>query len=328
LAKVLIIRFSSIGDIVLTTPVVRNLYSQMHGGAEIHYLTKNRFKGILEPNPYLEKVFGIEKSTNEVVEDLKAEGYDYVIDLHMNLRSLRVKRALKILSFGFRKLNFRKWLLVNFGMNRMPPVHIVDRYMESVRPFGIVNDQEGLDFFIPDEASDLPVSIPEAHQKGFIALAIGAAHWRKRPRTEQYVEIIRQIDFPFVLLGGPAENDEGEKIADQFGERVWNAAGKLSLSGSAFLVKTSSLIITPDTGMMHIAAAFKKPIISIWGATVPDFGMYPYLNENLDVRIQADHLSRRPCSKLGTKCKYKPCRCIDELPLSKLIETATSQIGP
>lgn len=326
MAKVLIIRFSSIGDIVLTTPVVRCLYQQMHDGAEIHYLTKKRFSIILQSNPYIKKVITIDKSTNEVIEDLRNQGYDYIIDLHMNLRSFRVKKALKVLSFGFKKLNFQKWLLVNLGINRMPEIHIVDRYMQTVEPFGIENDGKGLDFFIPEREQGLPESFPPSHREGYIAVAIGAAHWRKRPRKTQYLRMVKAIDFPIVLLGGGNEAEEGEEIASEVGERVWNAAGKVSLNGSANLVKSARLVITPDTGIMHIAAAFKKPIISVWGATVPDFGMYPYKNENLDLRIQADHLKRRPCSKLGTRCKYKECRCLDELPLDKLIEGATSQI--
>ena len=326
MAKVLIIRFSSIGDIVLTTPVVRNLYQQMHGGAIIHYLTKERFRTLLEPNPYLGKVIGIEKSTNEVIDSLRAEGYDYIIDLHVNLRSLRVKRSLRLLAFAFRKLNLEKWLLVNFGINRMPDLHIVDRYMETLKPFSIENDLKGLDYFFPEGEDELPQSLPESHQKGYVVLVVAAAHRRKKPRMEQYVEICQKLNAPVALLGGPAEKEEGEKIALQGGVSVWNAAGEVSLHGSAALVRDSLLVITPDTGMMHIAAAFKKPIISIWGATVPEFGMYPYLNENLDVRVQADHLKKRPCSKLGNRCKYKDCRCIDELPLEKAIKTANSQI--
>ena len=324
MTKVLIIRFSSIGDIVLTTPVVRNLFRQMYEGAEIHFLTKNRFKSILEPNPYVAKVYGIDKSTNEVIDNLKKEKYDYVIDLHVNLRSARVKRALKMLSFGFKKYNWQKWLLVNFGMNKMPKIHIVDRYMETLKPFSIKNDGEGLDFFFPEGEDALPSELPDSHKNGYIALAIGAAHWRKKPRLKQYIEICHKIDFPIVLLGGPTEKEDGNEIVSACGNLVWNASGKLSLSGSAALIRSSDLVITPDTGMMHIASAFKKPIISFWGATVPDFGMYPYLNENLDLRIAADHLAKRPCSKLGTKCKYKECRCIDELPIEKAIEMANS----
>ena len=328
MTKVLIIRFSSIGDIVLTTPVVRNLFQQMHEGVEVHFLTKTRFKSLLDSNPYISRVYGIEKSTNEVIEELKDEGYDYVIDLHVNLRSARVKRALKMISFSFKKYNWQKWLLVNFGMNKMPKVHIVDRYMETLRPFSIENDGKGLDYFFPEGEDVPPSELPESHKAGYAAVAIGAAHWRKKPRIQQYIEICQKINYPVVLLGGPSEEKDGNEIASACGDRVWNAAGKLNLNGSASLIRDSKLVITPDTGMMHIAAAFKKPIISFWGATVPDFGMYPYLNENLDKRIAADHLRKRPCSKLGTKCKYKECLCIDELPISKAIEAANSQIGP
>jgi ADP-heptose:LPS heptosyltransferase len=326
LTKVLIIRFSSIGDIVLTTPVVRNLFQQMHEGAEIHFLTKNRFTSLLEPNPYIAKVYGIEKSTNEVMEELKEEHYDYVIDLHLNLRSSRVKRALKMISFSFKKYNWQKWLLVNFGINKMPKMHIVDRYMETLVPFSIANDGKGLDYFFPAGEETLPTELPKTHKNGYVAVAIGAAHWRKKPRVSQYIEICQKLNYPIVLLGGPSEEKDGSEIASACGETVWNAAGKLSLNGSAALIRDSKLVITPDTGMMHIASAFKKPIISFWGATVADFGMYPYLNENLDVRIEADHLNKRPCSKLGTKCKYKECRCIEELPIEKAVEAANSQI--
>ncbi|MEM9050555.1 MAG: glycosyltransferase family 9 protein [Bacteroidota bacterium] len=322
MTKVLIIRFSSIGDIVLTTPVIRNLYNQMYEGVEIHYLTKNSFKSLLEPNPYVAKVYGIDKSTNEVVGDLKAERYDYVIDLHVNLRSMRVKRSLKMLSFEFKKYNFQKWLLVNFGINKMPKVHIVDRYMETLKAFQIENDNKGLDYFFKDDSRP---ELPETHQNGYVVVAIGAAHWRKKPRFNQYIDICKKIDRNIVLVGGPSEEKDGQAIVEQCGSKVWNAAGKTSLDGSAALIRDAQLVITPDTGMMHIAAALKKPIISIWGATVADFGMYPYQNEKLDFRIEANHLKKRPCSKLGTKCKYKECRCIDELPVEKLIEVANFQ---
>lgn len=320
MTKVLIIRFSSIGDIVLTTPVIRNLKEQMYEGVEIHYLTKNKFRSLVDSNPHISKVYGIDKSTNEVIQELKTETYDYVIDLHRNLRSARVKRALNELSFSFEKLNWEKWLLVNFGIDRLPREHIVDRYMATITRFDIVNDNKGLDFFIP-EGGGVPVSdLPDSHRNGFIAISIGAAHWRKKLREPQYIELCQKLTQPIVLLGGSAEHEAGERIAESAGEKVWNAAGVSSLNESADLVRKCRLIITPDTGMMHIAAAFKKPIVSIWGATVPEFGMYPYQNEALNVFIQSEHLSRRPCSKLGTKCKYKECRCIDEIPLDKILE--------
>lgn len=326
LTKVLIIRFSSIGDIVLTTPVVRNLKEQIFGDVEIHYITKKSFAPLVESNPHISRVFTIEKSTNEVIQTLKEQNYHYIIDLHKNLRSARIKRALKVLSFSFDKLNWQKWLLVNFGINKLPKVHIVDRYMETLKAFGIENDNKGLDFFFSQD--DEQLSIPSSHQNGYITMGIGAAHWRKKPRLEQYRKLCAEIDYPIILIGGPNEQDDGNKVAEAFGERVLNTAGKSNLSQSAKLIKESRLLISPDTGIMHIAAALKKPIISIWGATIPDFGMYPYQNENINLMVQADHLKKRPCSKLGTKCKYKPCKCIDELPLERITVAANRQIAP
>lgn len=326
MTKVLIIRFSSIGDIVLTTPVIRNLKQQIYGEVEIHYLTKQAFKSILDLNPYISKIYTIEKSTNEVIDSLQDESYDYIIDLHRNLRSSRVKRSLKSLSFTFNKLNWEKWLLVNFGIDKLPDTHIVERYMETLKAFGIKNDNQGLDFFLSE--ADKKLKIPSTHSNGFMVLGIGAAHWRKKLRLKQYISTCEQIEYPIILVGGKSEKDEGDQIAAKFQGRVWNAAGRTSIGESAFLVYQARVVITPDTGIMHIAAAFKKPIISFWGATIPKFGMYPYQNENLNKIVQAEHLDKRPCSKLGTKCKYKPCKCIDEMPLDQIVESANLQIEP
>ncbi len=322
MTKILIIRFSSIGDIVLTTPVIRNLKEQFLGGVEIHYLTKRKFQKVIEPNPHIARVIAFEKSTNEVMDQLKAEAYHYIIDLHRNLRSARVKAKLKVLDFTFDKLNWQKWLLVNFGINKLPDLHIVDRYMKSISPFGIINDNKGLEYFFADSDRVLPGDLPSSFQNGFITIGIGAAHWRKKPREAQYIEICKRLNTPIALIGGADEKELGERIASQAGANAWNTAGGFSLGGTASLIEQSLLLITPDTGVMHIAAALKKPIISIWAATIPGLGMYPYQNRALNEMIQANHLSRRPCSKLGTKCKYKECKCIDELPLDELIDKA------
>lgn len=130
--KVLVLRFSSIGDIVLTTPVVRNLKQQL-SGAEVHYCTKSQFRILLENNPYVDKAFYLDKSLNNLIDELKKENYDYVIDLHNNLRSSIIKWRLGKKSFTFDKLNLKKWLLVNLKVNKLPSLHIVDRYMATVK---------------------------------------------------------------------------------------------------------------------------------------------------------------------------------------------------
>ena len=146
--KFLVIRFSSIGDIVLTTPVVRCLKKQVVT-AEVHYLTKKSFAKIFEANPYIDKVHYLENDLNAVIASLQQEDFDYVIDLHNNLRTKKVKQALKKQAFSFTKLNIQKWLLTALKINKMPAIHIVDRYLQTLESFGVKNDGAGLDYFIP-----------------------------------------------------------------------------------------------------------------------------------------------------------------------------------
>ena len=277
--KFLIIRFSSIGDIVLTTPVVRCLKKQVVT-AEVHYLTKSAFRPILEANPYIDKIHCLGNDLDAVIDELRHEDFDYVIDLHHNLRTLKVKRALGKAAFSFKKLNIEKWWYTNFKWNRMPDRHIVDRYMDTLAGFGIKNDGAGLDYFIPAADELKPNDIPTAHQAGYVGLVIGAALPTKKLPYHKLAEICGQARQPIILLGGPEDAETGERLAAIDPIKLYNACGKFNLNESAGLVRQARLVVTHDTGLMHIAAAFKRPILSVWGNTVPEFGMYPYYGEN------------------------------------------------
>jgi heptosyltransferase-2 len=303
--KCLIIRFSSIGDIVLTTPVVRCLKQQVPD-VQVHYLTKKSFKGILDSNPYVDKLHLLGDDWDAMIEELRAEKFDYVIDLHHNLRTLRIKRALKkVPSFSFNKLNIQKWLLTALKINRMPKVHIVDRCMETVKSLGVVNDGQGLDYFIPAKDEVRAEDLPMSHHGGYIGVVIGAALNTKKLPVEKLKELCAQIQHPVVLLGGPEDKAEGDEIAAVDNVKIYNACGKFNLNESASLVRNAKLIVSHDTGLMHIAAAFRKPIVSVWGNTVPAFGMTPYYGkyEVPNRLFEVNGLSCRPCSKIG----YKKC---------------------
>jgi ADP-heptose:LPS heptosyltransferase len=326
--KILIIRFSSIGDIVLTTPVVRCLKKQL--GAEIHYLTKRQYLPLLSANPYIDKVFTIEKNVSEVLPALRSEDYDCVVDLHKNLRTLQVRLGLffKVKWLTFNKLNFEKWLLTALKINRLPTrpsgkLHIVDRYLAAVVPLGVKNDGIGLDFH---QSQPLPPSSLIPHPS-FIAFAIGAQYQTKRLPTLKIIEICRGIQQPIVLLGGKAEEAEGEQIAREAGGHVTNLCGKLSLEESAAVLRQAALVITHDTGMMHIAAAFQKKILSIWGNTVPALGMYPYYgaaNPDQNTSFEVEGLRCRPCSKIGHQaCPKGHFQCMNGQDLGKIVKCAT-----
>ncbi len=323
--KVLVIRFSSIGDIVLTSPVLRCVQQQLD--AELHFLTKKSFRGLLQANPYVSKIYSIENKVSEVLPQLKKENYDYVIDLHKNWRSGQVKRGLKARSFDFDKINLEKWLMVNFKINRLPNLHIVDRYMAGLKKLGIRYDGAGLDYFIPPSELINLASFFEKNQlpgweKGYLAFAIGAAHATKRLPADKIIEICKKLGRSVVLLGGPGDAPVGKKVAEACGPLVLNTCGLLSLHQSASLVEQAAQVISHDTGMMHIAAAFKKPIISVWGNTIPEFGMFPFYPQEMDYNtcIEVAPLSCRPCSKIGSKqCPKGHFKCMQQIDVKAIL---------
>jgi ADP-heptose:LPS heptosyltransferase len=318
LVKFLVIRFSSIGDIVLTSPVVRNLKEQVPN-SEVHFLTKPTFASIAENNPYIDKVHTLKEDWNDMMGEIKNENFDHIIDLHNNLRTKRIKSALSIPAFTFDKLNIKKWLLVNLKVNKLPNIHIVDRYMETLSVFDVKNDQKGLDYFIPDQ--DKYNCNDFTNSNGFIALVLGATYFTKQIPTEIIEELITSSPHTFILLGGPDDVNKAETIETKLknAKNLVNLCGKINLDQSASVIEQAQLVISSDTGLMHIAAAFNKPIISLWGNTVPEFGMAPYLPNELSIIIENKNLRCRPCSKIGyNKCPKKHFDCMNKLDVSTI----------
>ncbi|WP_201981469.1 glycosyltransferase family 9 protein [Hymenobacter rubidus] len=326
--KILVLRFSSIGDIVLTTPVVRALAQQV-AQAEVHFATKPAYRSLLEPNPYITKVHCLTGSLGELVQQLKTEQFDYVIDLHNNLRTRLIKLRLGVKSSSFDKLNWQKWLLVNFKINRLPDVHIVQRYLNAAQPLGIKDDGQGLDYFIPAGQEVSLATLPAPFQQGYVAVAIGAQHATKRLPLEKLVELCQRLaPRPIILLGGPEDAPVADAIISAVPSpnshppihpsthsAIENGCGRYSLHQSASLLRQADFVVSHDTGLMHMAAAFGKPIFSVWGNTVPEFGMYPYRTKYQALEVQG--LSCRPCSKIGfAKCPQGHFKCMREQNLS------------
>ena len=323
--KFLIIRFSSIGDIVLTTPVVRCLKQQVEN-AEVHFLTKATYRTIVENNPHIDKVHVLDNDFDSLIEKLRVENYDHIIDLHHNLRTLKVKKALKTVpSVSFNKLNVQKWLFTGLKINVLPNIHIVDRYMETVKKFGVRNDGKGLDYFIPKSDIVPDGDIPASQSLGYVAIVIGAAHNTKKLPLKKLQELCNTIDHPIILLGGPEDMMLGSEIAAIDPIKIYNSCGKFNINESADLVRRAKLIITHDTGLMHIAAAFKKPVISVWGNTVLRFGMAPYYGNAMVAHDIAEvkGLWCRPCSKIGfAKCPLGHFKCMNKQDVSAIVSKA------
>ena len=331
--KFLIIRFSSIGDIVLTTPVVRCLKIQMQD-ATIHYLVKPQFKTVIEHNPYIDKIHVLQDDWNKMIEQLKAEKFDYIIDLHHNLRTLRVKKEMGVPAFSFNKLNVEKFIFVKLKWNVMPDLHIIDRYLRTIEPFGVYNDGVGMDYFIsPDEVVQQK-DIPTSHHLGYIAIVIGASFYTKKLPVYKLQGLCNQIKHPIILLGGKEDRIEGEEISKIDPIKIYNACGKFSLNESVDLVRQSKLVITHDTGLMHVAAALKKPVIAVWGSTTPSLGMVPYYGKNYLAKhsnpynnVQVYKLWCRPCTKIGRhKCPQGHFKCMKNISINEIVQNVNKRL--
>ncbi len=312
--KILVIRFSSIGDIILTSPVVRCIRHK-YPACEIHFLTKAQYQNLVAHNPYINKIHLLDKSPALKAIELKAEGFDYVIDLHNNLRTKVFKSVLSVDSNGFEKVNFEKWLAVNFkNIESLPTIHIVDRYVNTCKNIGVENDNEGLDFFInPNENVDFFLAL---QNEKYFAWAIGAQHFTKRYPTNKIIEVCKNLNIKIVLLGGKEDSIEAEKIEAACPENIINYCGKLSIHQSAIVLKAAKLLVSNDTGLMHMAAAFKKPIVSLWGNTITQFGMTPYYgkHEIKNTVFETLDLNCRPCSKIGfNTCPKKHFSCMNNI---------------
>lgn len=325
--NILIIRFSSIGDIVLTTPIIRCV-KQKYPNATLHFLTKKSFGSILKDNPHVDVVHELSENLNDNIESLKKLNIDVVIDLHNNLRTLRVKKALKIKdTYTFNKVNIKKWLYVNLKIDVLPDVSIVERYFEPAHNIGVYNDGNGLDYFIPEDKLLQPDDIPMSHWSGYVACVIGGSFETKQFPAAKWIELFQLCKYPIILVGGPEDRPMGEVIAAMDPIRIYNSCGKFKLFESAELVKNAKVVVSNDTGLMHVAAAFKKNLISLWGNTTPELGMFPYYGANNlkniiaanSTIIENKSLSCRPCSKIGYhECPKKHFKCMNEINVEKI----------
>lgn len=305
--KFLIIRFSSIGDIVLTTAVLRAI-REKYPEAEVHYLTKESMKSVLENHPNIHYLWTWE---NRLPDGLKQISFDAIFDLHHNLRTFLAKRQLQGPKYVFRKETWNRFLLVQFGIKRTIP-HVVSRYLKTLKPIGIEGDFP-LDFPI-HESTDPARRIPELRGvTHYRVMVMGAAHVTKMiPLTK--MESWMNDQQTWVLLGGKQEQNKAELLAKKNPHHWLSLAGKLTIQESAWVMKYAQHVVVGDTGMMHIASALQVPTTIIWGGTTPELGMGPWMNPNA-INIEVENLDCRPCSKMGkNQCPKGHFKCMMNQP--------------
>ncbi len=306
--KILIIRLSSLGDVLLTTPLIRSLKNQFPE-LIFHFVVKKNYKNTLVNNPYLDRIFIYEKDKlAELKSNLAENKYDLIIDLQNNFRSFLITLKLKTKKTFFNKRTISKFLLVKFKINKLkeaPP--IPERYAESIP--GLKLDNDGLDLFTKEQP---PTEI--IGRNNLIGFCPGSRHFTKMWLKEYYIElgnILTEAGHQIVLFGGRSDME----ICSELREKIPNS---ISLCNDDDILQTAAdmklcrLIVCNDSGLMHTACAVKTPVITFFGSTVREFGFAPYKNKNLILENKS--LSCRPCSHIGrSSCPKDHFKCMLEL---------------
>ena len=326
--KFLVLRFSPIGEVVLASPVVRCLKNQVND-AEIHFLTDEHSKPAIEANPFIDKVMVPEHSFETLIHELRQEDYHFIIDLQHNAITSRIRSALKVKSVAVANLNFKKWLRSALHINLLPRNHLVDRYFAAVNRFGVRNDGQGPDYFIPSKDEIKISDIPVSHSFGFIGIGIGAPYNTRKLPVHKLKELCRSINHPLILLGEKEDRSAGDEISATDDVKIYNACGKFNMNETADLIGKAKVIITHDNDLLQIAAAFKKPVLSVWGNTIASFGTKAYYGDyqGKESRFEIEKLWCRPCSSKGyKKCPLGHFKCMEQQDVEKMARLAINSI--
>ena len=321
--KVLFIRFSSLGDVLLTTPVIRTFRTHFPD-AEIHFLTKKPFASLLEYNPNIDTLIHFDAENESILKliiRLQKEHYTHIIDLHDKLRSALIKRFVKGKVFTYNKKHtYRKKLLKD--RNLKPISSTLDLYASVLENFNLGLDERKLDLFLPDNEEVIAASFLPSDKKRIVTISPGASWYTKQYPTEYYKKIIRNLldhyDIGIVLIGTGQEKNLTAKLASVSETEILNLGGRTTLIESAVIIKHSDLFISGDCGPMHIAAAFEVPQIAIFGPTHPKLGFAP-INPNAEVLTL--NLDCSPCTLHGNnRCPKDYFKCMMDLSPDLVLE--------
>lgn len=316
--KILVVRLSSIGDIVLTTPVIRAL--RLHfPDARIDFLVKSQFASLLENNPYISNIIPFDQGSGfsgllQLKKQLTAEKYDWYIDLHRSLRSrfIGISSGFK-LKTTYSKQLFNRFMLIRFRKNfykGIKPVYL--RYFEALKPFQVEYDGKGTEVFLT--GGDFAGFDAQIFTNKTAVLCPGAAHENKQWLPERFAQLAARLvnsGFQVMLLGGKKEHLLCLNIKELAGVDLLIFAGETTLRQSAALLSKANVVVANDSGMMHLAQAVKTPVVAIYGPTTRELGFFPIPEKSLVIEKQ---LSCRPCTFKGAEnCPRSHFNCMKEV---------------
>lgn len=309
--RVLCVRFSSIGDVLLTTPLVRALHRR-HPEAELIYVTKRAMAPLVIENPHLTQVIALEPGERivDLARRLRALGPTHGLDLHGSLRSTALRWLVPCRWSGYSKRKVARTALISTKINLYGRhVPVPERYFEAAHTLDVQPDGGPPEFFLAPAARER-VAHWLLDQKPFAVFAPGAAHATKRWPMRHWRELthrVQQLGFGIVAVGGAADRE----LADALGPSVKNAAGTFTLQETGACLARASVVVSGDTGVMHMATGVGTPVVALFGPTVKQFGFFPYTKRA--VVLERD-MSCRPCSAMGTeRCPLGHHRCLEDI---------------
>ena len=331
---ILVVRFSSIGDVLLTTPLLRAIRTKWPG-ARVTVLTKRQYVSLVSDNPNVTEAFGIgpQQRIRSVAAQIKSVKYSHILDLQGGLRTV----ALRLLApgpwSGFSHRRMARALLIRFKHNTYQEhVPVAERYFEAATDLGVEPDNGPPEFFLNPLAQERAEAWLERARVGtkraMVAIAPGAAHATKRWPIEHWVKLVRTIvntGADVVAVGGPPDSAIGAEIAARGGSHVASAAGDLTLQETGGILKRAAALITGDTGVMHMATGVGTPVVAMFGPTVRQFGFFPY---NAHASVVERNLDCRPCSSHGgPECPLEHHLCMREILPDMVFTTLTRTLA-
>lgn len=321
--KFLIIRFSSIGDIVLATPLVRCLRKKFPS-AEIDFAVKEQNAGVLSGNPHISNIIPCKNSIFDIIAKLRAQKYDYVLDIHGNFRSFIVSLFLGGKILKSRRYLLERFMLTEFGINLFgQAAPVAGRYLGAASRLGVEADGLGTEFYI-DKNIKNQRGVPPGIYAGLCPVSV----WNtKRWPAENFIELGKKIAAKsgcgILIFGGPRDAEYCEGIKKSIGGPAFNLCCA-SIQETAFYLTMCRVLVTSDTGVMHVADALKIPVIALFGPTVKEFGFYP---QGAASKVISVDLSCRPCSTKGSrKCPVGNFRCMKGISAEEVFSHCASYL--
>lgn len=310
---ILVVRLSAIGDLILTSSILGQLSEE---GYELHLLCKDAYRSVATCLPGVSKVWSWERDRGALLQQNTA--FEAVLDLQGTGKSKRWVRKMKLPTYTYKKPYARRFLLLLTKSAAFSLEHVVDRYGKAAAPLL----ESGFDgrvraLVLPE----LPLDLPEK----YIAVVIGGTYATKRPDFDQWQTLLtglRTLGLPIVLLGGPEEAGVGESLEQPLGSGVKNYSGYYSVLQSLVAVRDAEVVVTGDTGLMHAAANFGRPTVSLWGGTHPTLGFTPWPAQPEERQIVTTSWWS-PLSKHGKRAFWMP-NPMKKLPLDRVVEATAS----